>query len=624
MSIYGSRLFSYYFFYMSETSKTVISAKGRPMLFREGKTANINLQYYPAQETEIYGDMSSAEWNSIFRGDNYQVLSHLIKQYRGQIKLIYIDPPFDSKADYVKKIKFKWGDMGGREQNLFEEQQYSDIWGKDEYLQFMYERLLLLRELLADEGSIYLHCDWHKSHFLRCIMDEVFWDENFQNEIVRWYRTWWSSQWKRSQKHDTLLFYSRSNNMTFNTQKEKAYTKAKWRKAGIIDYGWWTAEFFEDDYGVYNWVIARDVRDVSYINSQSDERVDYPTQKPEALLERIIKASSNPGDIVLDCFMGSGTTCAVAQKLGRRWIGCDINTGAIQTTIKRITKILEEQKTTEKIEKSKNKTGGKTGNQEETKLDKTWPFGTTFKVYNVNEYNLFKNKEEGITAYKEILMELYGVSSVKGYFDGKTSWSYVKIIDPNRILSKKDIEDVLAHLEQSGEQYILSNSPVSYYTIELIASGKELDAYSYLDTRNKTPYTIKIRDMLVEKEGLVFKEPIEIIYTASTEKLDVSLRISDFISPVLLKKLAIENKGKTDEQKVNIEDWKTIVDSIAIDYNYDGKLFNAEHIDLADKKTLVVGSYKRSYEQAGSYTVAIKAIDILGEEKFETFLLDVA
>ena len=130
--------------------------------------------------------------------------------------------------------------------------------------------------------------------------------------------------------------------------------------------------------------------------------------------------------------------------------------------------------------------------------------------------------------------------------------------------------------------------------------------------------------MLVEKEGLVFKEPIEIIYTASTEKLDVSLRISDFISPVLLKKLAIENKGKTDEQKVLIEDWKTIVDSIAIDYNYDGKLFNAEHIDLADKKTLVVGTYKRSYETAGVYTVAIKAIDILGEEKFETFLLDVA
>lgn len=157
---------------MSEN--TTLRAKGRPMLQWEGKTASLNLEYYPARETEVYGDKDSTEFNKIFWGDNFQVLSHLLKDYKGKIDLIYIDPPFDSKADYVKTIKIRGQEVEGAELSVMEEKQYGDIWGKDEYLQFMYERLLLLRELLSDTGSIYLHFDWHKSHHLRCIMDEIF------------------------------------------------------------------------------------------------------------------------------------------------------------------------------------------------------------------------------------------------------------------------------------------------------------------------------------------------------------------------------------------------------------------------------------------------------------------
>lgn len=169
------------------SDKTTIQAKGRPMLHREGKTARLDLEYYPAQEKEVYGEKQSEDFNKIFWGDNFQVLSYLLKEYRGEINLIYIDPPFDSKADYVKKVKFRGKKLEGQHQSLMEEKQYSDIRGKDEYLQFMFERLLLLRELLSDDGSIYLHCDWHKSHHLRCIMDEVFGEDCFRNEIVRNY-----------------------------------------------------------------------------------------------------------------------------------------------------------------------------------------------------------------------------------------------------------------------------------------------------------------------------------------------------------------------------------------------------------------------------------------------------
>lgn len=148
-------------------------AKGRPMLQWVGKKPLDKVEYYPAQEKEIYGDKNSKDFNKLFWGDNLQVLAHLLKEYRGKIDLIYIDPPFDSKADYIKKVQIRDEKIEGQPQSLLEEKQYTDIWDKDEYLQFMYERLLLMRELLSDTGCIYLHCDWHKVAHLRLIMDEI-------------------------------------------------------------------------------------------------------------------------------------------------------------------------------------------------------------------------------------------------------------------------------------------------------------------------------------------------------------------------------------------------------------------------------------------------------------------
>ena len=165
--------------------------KGFPELRWTGKRPFDSTQYFPAQLRERYGEETNGWINKIFWGDNLQVMSHLLKEYRGKVDLIYIDPPFDSKADYKKKIKVK-GKEVETDSLSFEEKQYGDIWTNDEYIQFMYERLIILRELLSDKGSIFLHCDWHKSHYLRCLLDEVFGNNCFVNEIV----------WRKSNSHN--------------------------------------------------------------------------------------------------------------------------------------------------------------------------------------------------------------------------------------------------------------------------------------------------------------------------------------------------------------------------------------------------------------------------------------
>ncbi len=574
------------------------------MLQWDGKTASINLENYPARETEVYGDKDSTEFNKIFWWDNFQVLSHLLKDYKGKIDLIYIDPPFDSKADYVKKIKIKGTEILWEKQSVMEEKQYGDIWGKDEYLQFMYERLLLLRELLSDTGSIYLHCDWHKSHHLRCMMDEIFWEENFRNEIIWHYSTLGRPDDRFPNKHDNILCFWKKNDAYFNKEGalvpySEEYIDShfndmddNWKRCRKRFDAWKWRIYYPE-----TWMIPNDVWDIPYENSMSSNRLDYPTQKPEPLLERIIKASSKDGDIVLDCFMGSGTTCAVAQKLGRRWIGCDINTGAIQTTTKRLLKVVDEQR--ENL-KGKNST---------TPL--------AFKVHQVNEYNIFKNKDEGIEAYKSILLEAYWVDTVRGYFDGKSTSSYIKIVDPNRLLSKKDIDEVFKNIDDTNDTFILSKSPLRYYDVEVICSGRELDIESYIRKSNTSQIKVIVRDILIEKEGLIFKEKPTLEYTQKLWGNKLAITLTDFISPVLLKKLAIDNKSGKD--KTIIEDYKSVIDSIAIDIDYDGELFNAEIIDSPNKKWIIKGIYEWEYKKKGKQTVAIKVIDILWEELFETF-----
>jgi len=591
--------------------QNVEKAKGRPMLSWVGKKPLEKVEYFPAQEKEIYGEKNSKDFNKLFWGDNLQILSHLLKEYRGKVNLIYIDPPFDSKADYVRKIKFKGEIIGGESQGLLEEKQYTDIWEKDEYLQFMYERLLIMRELLSDTGSFYLHCDWHKSAYLRLIMDEVFGEENFMNEIIWKYFGPNSSKKNYPKKHDTLLYYSKTSSNTFNFDAclvdydEKAI--ARYDK--IDETGKKYKLYFDKEGKEVRAYLKEgtptEIFEIPFVQGIETQKTDYPTQKPEALLERIIKASSNKGDIVADFFLGSGTTCAVAQKLGRKWIGCDINLGAIQTTTKRLNKIID-------------------GQEKEPQKDFRGSLG--FKIYNVNDYDVFKNEIEA----KEIVMEMYGIEGIKrSYFDGVLDNDLVKIMPLNRVLNKLDIKLVLKNINDKIDSFTpKKKSKTSEATFEekvlVICSGADSDVFDFERKENKTGVKVEIRDILTDKKNLIFKKKPEARISVKGKDKKLSLEIKEFYSPILIRKLEIENsKVLKRDYQAKIKDFRQIIDSVAIDADYNGKLFNAEIMDIPSKREMIKAQYNYEYKKAGDYKVAVKIVDLLGEEYFETFDLSV-
>lgn len=278
------------------------------------------------------------DWkNMLIWGDNKLVMSSLIKQgWAGKINLIYIDPPFFTGSDFT--IRTKLGDEQiEKEPSIIEERAYNDTWsgGIASYLKYMYERLVLMRDLLAENGSIYVHLDWHVGHYVKVMMDEIFGYDNFLNEIVWGYRTGGISNKFFARKHDIVLFYCKSKNYIFNIQYYLSLQKYKYGFGNKHGY-----ELINKDGQYYKEAVCRDVwEDVEPLGTQGkpdDPRLNFETQKPEALLKRIILASSNEGDIVADFFCGSGTTLAVAEKLGRRWIGSDLSKFAIQVTRKRL------------------------------------------------------------------------------------------------------------------------------------------------------------------------------------------------------------------------------------------------------------------------------------------------
>ncbi len=580
----------------SKTKQKIEKARGKAMLIWAGKKPLESIEYFPAQEKEIYGNKNSPDFNKLFWGDNLQVLAHLLKEYRGKVDLIYIDPPFDSKADYVRKVQIRGEKVEGESQNMFEEKQYGDIWEKDEYLQFIYERLLILKELLADTGSIYVHCDWHKGSHIKLILDEVFGERDSNNSIIWKYST--SGAYPRffAKNYDVIFRYSKSDNYTFNYEKmfdKYDYLSKKEDGQEIIEQDGEKYYKYNGELRTFNKQLTEVWLDIDKIKRDGKEILGYPTQKPETLLERIIKTSSNSGDVVFDCFCGSGTTVAVAQKMGRRWIGCDINLGAIQTSTKRLNQIIDEQKNT-----------------------------IGFKVLNVNEYTAFKNELEA----KEIVMEMYGIEPMKrSYFDGILDASFVKVMPMNRVLNKLDIKTLLKNVNDKLADFTVkkksqSGEPVYNENVLIICSGMDLEVSDYLKKENKTGVKIDIRDITTDKQNLVFKKQPEaqIKVTAKDKKLSISVK--EFYSPILMRKLEIENsKTIKAEYQAKVEDFRQIIDSVAIDVDYTGDLFNAEIMDLPTKRELIKADYVWEYAKKGKYSIAVKIVDVLGEEYFETF-----
>jgi site-specific DNA-methyltransferase (adenine-specific)/adenine-specific DNA-methyltransferase len=315
----------------------------------------------PRRETKTQGDLFDSRgrqlrgWtNKLIWGDNKLILSSLKagalrKQIEeaGGLKLIYIDPPFDVGADFSMDIEIG-GETFHKEPNLLEQIAYRDTWGRgvDSFIGMMYERLILMRDLLADNGSIFVHVDWHAQPMLWMALGEVFSLDNFHNDIVWGYHRFGvGSQKQFTRAHDTILWFSKTKKWLFNLDDVRVPYSEKTRAnfvEGAAGSGFGAGQLNEkgkipEDY----WIIAPAYKSLN-------EVLPYPTQKPEALISRILKAASNEGDLVADFFCGSGTTAAVAEKLGRQWIATDLGKYAIHTTRKRLIGVQRELKAAEK------------------------------------------------------------------------------------------------------------------------------------------------------------------------------------------------------------------------------------------------------------------------------------
>lgn len=611
-----------------EQKKTI---KGYPELHWTGKRPYKSTVYYPAQLKEVYGTEKNGWLNKIFWGDNLQVMSHLLKEFRGKIDLVYIDPPFDSKADYKKRIKLKGVEVSNN-LNTFEEKQYSDIWTNDEYLQFMYERLILLKELMSDKAMIWVQCDPSRGHYIKIILDEIFGSNNFINHVT-WKRTFAHGDIGQGAQHlgrisDFVLVYRKTEAAKLNavfTPYEQSYIDKtfsytdpdgrRWQSVsltapggaakgnpsyeflGVVRYWQYSKENMQkllDEGKIYQpkpgmvprkkmyldeakGIPLQDIwTDIVPVQGGSLQNENYPTQKPEDLLQRIIEVSSNPGDLIFDCFMGSGTTQAVAMKLGRRFIGADINLGAIQTTTKRLLN---------------------TANELNSQILSADAY-TGLEVYNVNNYDMFRNPLEA----KELILQALEVQPFESsnIYDGEKDGRMVKIMPVNRIATKADLQSLIANLPYKSFEKKKEEDPNAVVLrLTLVCMGHESDLAAALTQElNAYKVDIEVVDILHDRADLQFKRDAE----ASVVIENGDLVIKNFYPLNLMQKLSLD--------KETVDEWRQLVESIMIDFNYDGAIMQPTIIDIPEKNGLVVGRY-RIPKDAGR--IRIKITDVLAE-----------
>lgn len=628
--------------------------------------------------------------NLLFHGDNKDVLAYLLcNGYRGKVNLVYIDPPFDSGADYVRKVELRGlkgtAKLECEAYTLGEQIQYTDIWANDNYLQFMYERLQLLRELLDDQrGLIALQCDWRKGHHLRCLLDEVFGAENFRGEVlIRAGTKNVQSQFEEVSSlttgNNSIFLYTKSRDAklpklidrlpeyvpgkwdTFWRGTDRPtmryplfgqnLTDGQWRweekraRQAARNYETYIDRFVEimslDEY--YLSVLEADSSKLDFIRKDDSDTVqyyvpprnykllsnvwfdisyrgtqtNYPTEKHEEPAIRLFEWLTQPGDLVLDCFIGSGTTAAVAQKLGRRWIGCDINKGAIQTTSKRLQTIINEQLHSSRAEPPSlpglEDDAGQAGTE-------TSPYSPVFSfaAYRVNDYDLQIQHNEAV----QLACEAAHVERTRSdaFFDGAQDDRLVKIVPLNHPCTLLDLELVTRELHKRKDDH---------RDVLIVCLGKETTVDAWVEDWNKRqPIAARsgrkarrINQLEVlelrtsRKYGELFQhDPASATINIRRSKGKLQVEIEDFISPTILKRL----KNDQGVLSVKVTDWRSMVDCLLIDSDYDGEVFNVCHSDVPAKKTdLVSGKYTLPAPRK-SATVAVKLIDMLGEEVLET------
>jgi adenine-specific DNA-methyltransferase len=612
--------------------------------------------------------------NKLIWGDNKLVMSSLLERFAGKIDLIYIDPPFATGADF--RFRVHVGDEEEevtKEHSILEEKAYRDTWGRgpDSYLSMMYERLSIMSELLAEDGSIYVHTGWQTSHFIRNLLEEMFGAGNLVNEIV-----WQKIRTTKSQTsgfgnvHDNLYLFTKGETSFYKTQRKELdprYVQSHYRRdpktgrlyrgVSLIQKGkgpprkfgdkviapppgrhWiWSQEridealskglirltsggrpekiqFFDEIEGD----IVDDLwTDIYPINSQALESLGYATQKPEALLRRIVETSSEKGDLVADFFCGTGTTLAVAEKMGRRWIGCDLSRYAIHLTRKRLLEI-ENSKDLEDDSKNYGKKA------------------RAFEILNLGRYErqlwqikTFNQKDEKQVLYEYLafMLRLYGAEPLSGFssIHGKKGSALVYVGSIDSPVTIQEILDAISDCKSVGQNELhvlgwewemgLNDAIQDIANKEAIKLKLRLIPHEVLDKQAVERGDIRFFELAHFRIEINGKMPNRGNVIPSDKTLYVKL--TDFVIPHtdLIPK----------DVRDNIKKWSDWIDYWALDFDFKNDTFHNGWVSYRTNKnrniSLKAGPY--TYKSSGKYKIFVKIIDIFGIDTSQIFEVEV-
>lgn len=549
----------------------------------------------PIQENRIFGEKDSNWINKIIFGDNLQVIKNLVEMKKlgllvnsdgtEGVRLIYIDPPFATKQDFSNK----------------DAKAYSDKLKGAEFLEWLRKRLILLRELLSDDGTIYVHLDWHKVHYVKVLMDEIFGEGNFRNEII-WHYGTYVGQTKKNypRKHETILVYSKSPNVVFYPQRdgepEKDANYKRWKQYFNENNEIIGSNYPKDDSKFSGYIkrfikengreprgndvlltvdgkLVDSVWDIQSVNPMAKEKIGYPTQKPEELLNRIISGASNVGDLVFDCFGGSGTTAAVCEKLNRRWITVDIGKLSIYTIQERISKIKNHK---------------------------------TFAVYDAGLYDNSKLNKFDSKQWKLFAMALYNVEpleqTIKGLtFDGIKDGYLVKVYSLKELnelqakISEDTLEEIYLRLGQNFDESLYIIAPQGKFTFAV-------DEYNCDGEWNTTFNLLRVPYSMAQKFTENFKG---IIQANDSESVNAAIDAYGFD---FIRQPKVEFSIESNKLKIsNFESFSRLKDinytsgfeafsMMLYDNKYDGKTFHLSKVyyksDFDEKQTVILKDFE--------------------------------
>ncbi|MCB9309865.1 MAG: site-specific DNA-methyltransferase [Lewinellaceae bacterium] len=607
-----------------------------------------------ANEANLLFDMKGrqkAGWhNKLIWGDNKLILSSLANgplreeiEKEGGLKLVYIDPPFAVGADFSHTIELN-GETATKSQSVLEEIAYRDTWQKgiSSYLSMMYERLKIIHNLLADDGSIYVHCDGRVNSVLKLLLNDIFGIQNSINQVAWYYRRWNIEGKSYSKNWDTIHYFVKSNskyifNQLYIPKSEKSSAQGKAWKSIIGEDG--VRRSIQTDEPTKG-VPMPDMWEISMINPVANERLGYPTQKPEALLERIIKASSNEGDLVADFFCGSGTTAAVAEKLNRKWITTDLGRFSIHTTRKRLINVQRELK------------------------EKGQDF-RAFEILNLGKYErqFFmddlvngqrKQKEE---AYLDLICRAYSVQRIENYvtLHAKKASRFVHIGPLDMPITQNRVQEIFEECRTN----LITQVDVLGFEFEMGLQPRINQEFKEQGVDIRLRYIPKdvFDPRAVDKGQVKFYDVSYLQAKPIIKGNKVKIELTDFVTNYTQddiediqesmragSKVVIENgqiikvtkdKNGIIQRETLTENWHDWIDYWSVDFDYDSKkeiirikneageieekwtgnyIFENEWQTFRTKqdRTLEFISAEHEYTQKGTFRVMVKVVDILG------------